>query len=59
MPGCPLAAHVAARLIVGGIKKPATIDIDFDAGVVDQMIERLTVLRDQMLPRPPAPAKRN
>ena len=39
----PLAARAAAQITIGGIKKPATIDIDFDAGVVDQVIERLTV----------------
>jgi len=32
------------------------VKIDFDAGVVDQMIERLLVLRAQMLP---APTKRH
>jgi hypothetical protein len=58
---CPTAAccACAAHVPVGGIRKPATNDIDFDAGVVDQMIERLTLLRDQMLLRPPAPAEWN
>jgi|EndMetStandDraft_8_1072994.scaffolds.fasta_scaffold1462560_2 hypothetical protein len=38
---------------------PDAVKIDFDAGVVDQMIERLPVLRAQMLPARPKPARRN
>ena len=46
-------------LPVGGVAEPIRVNIDFDARVVDKVIERLTVLRAQMLPAPPAPAKRN
>jgi hypothetical protein len=35
------------------------IYMDFGAENVDAMIERLTVLRSQMLPPLPAPGKRN
>jgi hypothetical protein len=45
-------------LPVDGIPKPLKVTIDFDAGSIDQMIERLLVLWAQMLPSPPAPAKR-
>jgi hypothetical protein len=43
-------------LPVGGVAEPIRVNIDFDARVVDKMIERLTVLRAQMLPAPPAPS---
>jgi hypothetical protein len=33
-----------------GVSKRLTVKIDFDAGVVEQMIERLLVVRAQMLP---------
>lgn len=46
-------------LPVAGLTKPIKVRVDFDAGTVDQMIERLTILRAQMLPRLPAPKKRN
>ena len=38
---------------------PVNIHLDFDAGTVDEMLDRLTVLRAQMLPKPPAAKKRN
>jgi hypothetical protein len=46
-------------LPVEGMSEPLRANIDFDAGVVDQMIERLLVLGAQMLPTPPKPAQRN
>ena len=46
-------------LPVDALPKPITVKIDFDAGVIDQMIERLTVLRAKMLPKPPPARKRN
>jgi hypothetical protein len=46
-------------LRVKGLTEPIKINIDFDAGVVDKMIDRLTILRAQMLPRPAPPHKRN
>ena len=30
---------------------PVNIHLDFDAGTVDEMLDRLTVLRAQMLPK--------
>jgi hypothetical protein len=44
---------------VAGLLKPISVNIDFDAGSIDQMIERLSVLRAQMLPAPPKPGARN
>jgi hypothetical protein len=46
-------------LPIEGLPQPIKVKINFDAGVVDQMIERLMVLRAQMLPTPPKPAQRN
>lgn len=46
-------------LPVEGIPEPLRVKINFDAGVIDQMIERLLVLRAQMLPPPPKPAERH
>ena len=46
-------------LPVQGMPEPLRVKIHFDAGVIDQMIERLLVLRAQMLPAPPKPAQRN
>ncbi|SEP26482.1 hypothetical protein SAMN02990966_04692 [Rhodospirillales bacterium URHD0017] len=43
-------------LPVAGVAEPLLVKIDFDTSVVDRMIERLLVLRAQMLP---APAKRH
>jgi len=42
-----------------GFPKPLAIYMDFDAESVDAMLERLTVLRSQMLPPLLAPGKRN
>ena len=44
---------------VAGLPEPITVNIDFDAGVIEQMIDRLTVLRQQMLPKPPPAWKQN
>jgi hypothetical protein len=46
-------------LRIVGFPKPLDVFMDFDAQSVDAMIERLTVLRSQMLPPLPAPGKRN
>ena len=40
-------------LPVEGAPEPLHIHIEFDAGVVDLMIDRLTMLRAQMKPPPP------
>jgi hypothetical protein len=46
-------------LPVAGLPEPIVVQMDFDAGTVDQIIERLTILRAQMLPALPKPMKRN
>ncbi len=46
-------------LPIEGLPKPLTVNIDFDAGVIDQIIERLTVLRAHMVPPPPRPEWRH
>ncbi len=46
-------------LPIAGMPEPLAVYMDFDAKSVDAMIERLTVLRSQMLPPLPAPAQRN
>ena len=46
-------------LSVEGIPEPLRVKKHIVAGSIDQMIERLLVLRAQMLPAPPAPAKRH
>jgi len=46
-------------LSLDGIPEPVTIHMNFDAGTVDAMLERLTILRSRMLPPLPAPNKRN
>jgi hypothetical protein len=43
-------------LPVDCLPQPLTVKIDFDAGTIDQVIGRLTVLRAQMLPAQPEPA---
>ena len=43
-------------LPIEGLPEPGRVNMDFDAGTIDQIIERLSVLRARMLP---APAKRN
>ena len=39
--------------------EPIRVYLDFDADAVDAVLERLTILRGQMLPPLPAPGKRN
>jgi hypothetical protein len=39
-------------LPVAGLAEPLRIHLDFDATAVDEMLERLTQLRAQMLPTP-------
>jgi hypothetical protein len=50
---------VRPPLRIVGFPKTLDVFMDFDAESVDAMIERLTVLRSQMLPPLPAPAQRN
>jgi len=47
------------RLPLDHMAQPLTIALDIEASTVDEMIDRLTVLRAQMLPAPPKPASRN
>jgi len=47
------------RLPLDDMAQPLTIALDIEASTVDEMIDRLTVLRAQMLPTPPKPASRN
>ncbi len=46
-------------LRLAGMPEPVHAFIEFDAKTVDAILERLTILRSQMLPPLPAPAKRN
>jgi hypothetical protein len=46
-------------LPIAGMPEPLAVYMDFDAKTVDAMLERLTILRNQMLPPLPAPSKRN
>jgi len=46
-------------LPVGGMPEPISVKIDFDAGTIEQMIDRLTVLRVQMLHKPLPARKQN
>ena len=46
-------------LLVKSAYLDGKVKINFDAGTVDQMIERLLVLQTQMLPKPAPARKRN
>ena len=46
-------------LSLDGIPESITIHMNVDAKSVDAMLERLSILRSQMLPPLPAPRKRN
>jgi hypothetical protein len=46
-------------LPIVGMPEPLAVYMDFDAKTVDAMLERLSILRSQMLPPLPAPQKRN
>jgi hypothetical protein len=46
-------------LRLAGMPEPLMVYMDFDAEAVDAMLERLSILRSQMLPALPALAKRN
>jgi hypothetical protein len=46
-------------LPIAGQPEPIKIYVDFNADTIDATLERLSILRGQMLPPPPAPAKRN
>ena len=54
-----LARLTVPRLRLAGMPVPLDIYMDFDAVTVDAMLERLTILRGQMLPPLPAPRDRN
>ena len=40
-------------LLLDGLPEPLRIDLEFDAGMVDEILQRLTVLRAAMLPAAP------
>ena len=46
-------------LPVAGQAKPLFVALDFEAATVDEMIDRLTMLRVRMLPAPPKPKSRH
>jgi hypothetical protein len=56
---CKTVRLAVPPLRIVGFPKTLDVFMDFDAESVDAMIERLTVLRSQMLPPLPAPAQRN
>ena len=35
---------------VAGLSEPLTVHVQFDTGTIDEILERLSVLRSQMLP---------
>jgi len=37
---------------IAGISRPLNLGLNFDAAMVDEIIDRLTLLRSQMLPAP-------
>jgi hypothetical protein len=39
-------------LRLGGVSAPRKVHVNFNAAAIDQIIERLSVLRTQMLPAP-------
>ena len=47
------------RLPLAHMTQPLTIALDIEASTVDEMIDRLTLLRAQMLPALPRPTSRN
>jgi hypothetical protein len=46
-------------LTLAGMPEPINVSIDFDARTIEAILDRLTILRSQMLPAPPTPNKRN
>ena len=47
------------QLRIAGMPEPLAVYMDVDAKTVDAMLERLSILRSQMLPPLPPPGKRN
>jgi hypothetical protein len=56
---CKTVRLAVPPLRIVGFPKPLDVFMDFDAKSVDAILERLTILRSQMLPPLPAPGKRN
>jgi hypothetical protein len=46
-------------MTLAGMPEPINVSIDFDARTIEAILDRLTILRSQMLPAPPTPNKRN
>jgi hypothetical protein len=44
---------------IPGLPQPLKVTIEFDARTIDAMLERLTILRAQMLPPLPPPRERH
>jgi hypothetical protein len=42
--------QVLPPMVVAGMREPLRIGLDFDAPTIDAMLERLAILRSQMLP---------
>jgi len=59
LPGRKKVRMMVPDLPIAGLSQPLRVHMDFDTGTVDQILDRLTILRSQMLPRPQAPKKRN
>ena len=65
--GIDLGRHADRRSVrmtlpplpVACLPKPIAVKVDLDAGVIEQMIDRPTVLRMQMLPKPSPVRKQN
>src|SRR5215208_4553974 len=59
LPGRKYVRLQLPAMPVQGLPTPINIHLDFDAGTVDEMLNRLTILRAQILPKLPAAKKRN
>jgi hypothetical protein len=59
LPGRKYVRLQLPLMAVQGLPTPINIHLDFDAGTFDEMLDRLIILRAQMLPKPPAARKRN
>ena len=54
-----MVRFVLPPLPIKGLPQQAEVAMAFSARAVDAIIERLTILRAQMLPAPPKPGSRN
>lgn len=56
---CQTVRLAVPPLPLEGLTEPLRITLDFDAAAVDEILRRLTELREQMPAVPPAPRQRN